>query len=129
MGLKQEYIEEKIRGLSPEETLETLSRIFSVPTDSIYADIRMDDWDSKELLSLLSFKRELKNQRKVKKRAEVTWNDIFRDFLKMTNTPEVAVVDWRPTSPTYGVPKIDMAIVVWLRNTESHLIYIYKGDN
>lgn len=70
-----------------------------------------------------------RNRRKAKKKAEVTWSDILLDFLQTTNIPKAAINDWRPASPEYGVPKIDMAIVVWLKNTKSHLIYIYRGDN
>lgn len=57
----------------------------------------------------------------------VTYGDIYNQFLNSTKTDVTTVEDWRPCYPPYYDTRIDMAIIVWMKD-KSQLIYIYKKE-
>lgn len=52
-----------------------------------------------------------------------TYGDIFNKFLNETYIDKQLIDDYRPCCEIFGVPNIDNAIVVWLRNG-AKIIYI-----
>ena len=72
----------------------------------------------------------LKEQKREAVNKTKTFGDIWNEFLTEFNINQYdnnPIKDWRPCTEMYGVPFIQGAIVVWLKNG-SKIIYIPKED-
>lgn len=53
----------------------------------------------------------------------MTYGEIYKQFLEKTGIPESLIDDYRPCVPLFDVPRINDAILVWLKGG-GKLIYI-----
>lgn len=58
---------------------------------------------------------------------KLTYEDLYREFLACTKVDPEEVNDWRPCTELYGVPYIQCAIIIWLKD-KSSLIYMHRRD-
>lgn len=60
------------------------------------------------------------------KENEKTYGDLYKEFLEKFEST-VGVEDYRPCVEMYGVPNIDSAIVMWLKDG-TRVIYISNQE-
>ncbi|MCF8018138.1 MAG: hypothetical protein K9L62_01945 [Vallitaleaceae bacterium] len=57
----------------------------------------------------------------------MTYGDIEKRFIEVTNIDVSAIDDYRPYIELFDVPNISGAIIIWLKNGDK-IIYVPKSE-